>query len=118
VQASFDVPKADAAGSTLVQRLRRNARAGVGHANRQPRGTAGLDAGDDADVTSVGARRHAVLHRVLHNWLQDQRRQTDEAQFRRHVEGHPESLFEARAFNVEIRFDHIELASQRRELSF
>ena len=62
--------------------------------------------------------RDAVLDRILDQRLEDERRHPDVAQRRRHVDRTRRRCLEARALDIQVRLDEVDLPAERGELAF
>jgi hypothetical protein len=118
-ETTLDIPQADADCAAASQRDVGRTRAGVANGDGDATFLAGrfVQGRPHDHVAAQACRCDAMLHRVFHEGLNDQRRHANLPQAGGHVDGDPQPMLEAFALDVQIRFDEIELASERRELA-
>ena len=58
-----------------------------------------------------------MLHGIFNERLQHERRNTDAAQAKRHVNRHAQAVFKPRSLDVEIGLDDINFTSEGRKLT-
>jgi len=76
-----------------------------------------LDSGADGDLAAELLVRDPMLHRVLHQRLEDERRKANAPQSCRHVDRDAQPVFKSSSLDIEVRLDDLELASDRREFA-